>query len=355
MNITVFGTGKLGLCFALLLEESGHNVLGIDIDEDYIESLNNKTLTSSEPMVEVLLKRSKNFRATSSSLKGVNHSDILYIFVATPSLDDNTYDHSQIEKIVSYLLDNNIKDKSLIIGCTVMPGYCRDLAERLKHLNIRVSYNPEFIAQGDILHGLENPDFVLIGEHDSIEGQMIEDIYHSFIDEPVIKRMSTISAEICKLSLNCYITTKIAFANSIGDLAILSGASKEDILDAIGADSRVGSKCLKYGFGFGGPCFPRDNKALLKYAESKGTDIPISKASDESNNQHHNFLFQQSKDKETIFYSLSYKPNSPILTESQQLRLCSDLIDAGCKVKIVEKRKEVIDNLPDKIKNHLHD
>jgi len=165
-NITIIGIGKLGLGFSLLLEQSGYNVLGVDIISEYVNLLNNKKLKSFEPDYERLLKISKNFRATLSLEEGLNHSNTIFIIVQTPnSGGERFYDHSILSDLLTKINKLRISNKDLIIGCTVMPGYISEIG---KHLipdckNCHLSYNPEFVAQGEIIRGFKKPDIILVG------------------------------------------------------------------------------------------------------------------------------------------------------------------------------------------------
>jgi len=231
-----------------------------------------------------------------------------------------------------------------------MPGYTDKITERLKGEGFVASYNPEFIAQGSILRDQQSPDLVLIGEGNENIGDTLENIYNNIcVNSPSIKRMSPLSAEICKISLNCFLTTKIAFANMIGDLAVTAGAQADKVLEAIGTDTRVGNKCLRYGFGYGGPCLPRDNRALMAYAEEKDVKVPISVASDESNFLHlkfqvEKFLKDTDKEEDVIIEQVTYKPGTVILEESQELKFAVEIAEKGYKV-IIRESKEVIDNV----------
>lgn len=353
MKVGILGIGKLGLCFALHLEKNGYQVTGVDVSNEYVSSINNKTLSSSEPFVTASLRESKNLTAT-CIVEDVLQDDVslLFVFVATPSLQDGSYDHSQVESIAAQLVKFGKRKyvTDLVIGCTTMPGYCNNLAEKLKPYNYRVSYNPEFIAQGSIMHNLVNPDQVLIGEADKEAGDIIQHVYSRVCEnEPNYCRMDRLSAEITKLATNCFLTTKIAFANAVGDLAIRTGADYEKILWAVGADSRIGNKYLKYGFGFGGPCFPRDNRALSLFAAQNDFEWQIGKATDLSNQNHLEEQFRYymetyDANSEIVFDYVTYKKDSVLLEESQQLALAVKLAKAGRKV-VVKERKEVANQL----------
>lgn len=347
MNIGILGIGKLGLCFALNLERCGHAVVGADISKEYIESLTNKTFYSLEPQVNELLKASNNFTSTSNISSVLSDDfDLLFVMVATPSLPDGGYDHSQIERIAEQLIKNGKRQKrvDLIIGCTVMPGYCDTLNQRLSPFNYFVSYNPEFIAQGSIVYDQLYPDQILIGEADEMIGDKLEAIYLNMCRSSFKTcRMNRISAEIAKLATNCFLTTKISFANSVGDLAKAAGADEEKILRAVGADSRIGEKYLNYGYGFGGPCFPRDNRALNLFARNTGFNLLIGEATDNVNKQHLQFQFQQilktySQNEPIFFDEVAYKKGTVILEESQQLELAKRLAEVGREVVIIEKQ-----------------
>jgi len=339
-KVTIFGVGKLGVCFALNLDRVGYSVLGVDVHPPYVDSLNNKTLKSSEDSVEAMLQSSKNFMATTDVDEGLEFSDTLFVLVATPSLENGKYDHTQIDRLANQLIQRGRQQspKDLIIGCTTMPGYCDELQDRLAEYNYKVSYNPEFIAQGTIIRDQKAPDMVLIGSPDDQSAEKIATIYDTMtVNSPSVFTMSPLSAEICKISLNCFITTKIAFTNMVGDLATKVGAEPQKILNAIGADTRVGSKCTMYGYGYGGPCFPRDNRALGIYAKEQDCSINISDATDKCNEDHLQFMISSFEGDEIIIESVTYKPQSVMIEESQQLAYAVGLAKKGVKVTLVDK------------------
>ena len=352
MNISVIGIGKLGLCFALTLESSGFNVVGCDINPQYVQKINSKTLRSDEQGVEEKLKESNNFIATTDFEKTVQHSDMLFVVVATPSLESGRYDHSQVDSVVNKCISmgKQKQTKHLVVCCTTMPGYCDTVSDRLEKYNYTVSYNPEFIAQGTIIRDQSHPDMVLIGQANERVGDSLENIYKAHThSNPRICRMSRTEAEICKISLNCFLTTKIAFANMVGDIARFSNCNPDVILKAIGSDTRVGNKYLGYGFGYGGPCFPRDNRALAIHADDVGVDAMISKASDRSNNRHLKYqleLFKKenSKDTKIVFDFVTYKKESTMIIESQQLEFAKLLAEEGYQV-VLDERQSVYDQL----------
>lgn len=345
-SITIIGIGRLGLCTALCFEKAGYDVLGVDLHPAYIESLNNKTFSSLEPQVSAMLQASTSFKATCSLDEGLEFADIYYIMVDTPSTQGpEGYDHTNVNTVLSEINKRKVSNKHIVIGCTVFPGYVSAMKKSLMQdcVNTTLSYNPEFIVQGNIVYGLHYPDIVLIGEGSKEAGDIIEGIYHRVCKNiPQICRMSPESAEITKLALNCFITTKIAYANMIGDIADKTlGANKFDILKAIGGDTRVGHLCLKPGYGFGGPCFPRDNRALGSYAQAIGIEPLILQATDASNKLHAEFMTDQllHENKDTyVFEQVTYKDNCPvpIIDESQKLVVAAALAKASKKVVIID-------------------
>ena len=353
-TIGIIGVGKLGICLALTLEKAGFNILCYDINSSLLDSIQEKTYISNEPFVNDLLENAKNINITKNIIDIFNLNTI-FILVATPSLPNDSYDHSAIDKIIdNYLYSyNRLKDinikRNIIIASTVMPQYCNSIQEKVDDLNTEIIYNPEFIAQGSIIIDMVHPDMVLIGSKTKEGLEIIKKIYNKFIkNTPVYSEMSLLEAEITKIALNCFITTKITFANIIGDIVKYAGGNPNNVLNAIGSDSRIGKKCLNWGFGYGGPCFPRDNRALNFFARSQNLLNEIGEATDSSNKKHLNTLLYliknklQSKNKSIVFTSLSYKTNSIIIEESQQLQIAIELIKSGYNV-IIKERDEVKD------------
>jgi UDPglucose 6-dehydrogenase len=351
-RISLIGVGRLGLCLALVAERAGYQVLGVDVLPQYVEKINNKTLVSSEPLVTEYLSSSKNFRATTSVKEALEFADVIMVLVATPSTGgDRHYDVSQVSRVLTDINNHRVENKHVVICCTVLPGYIATIGRELLRdcKNTSLSYNPEFIAQGDIIRGLERPDIVLIGQGSPQAGDFIEALWSNFTcNEPKICRMSPESAEIAKLSLNCFVTMKISFANQIGDIADRTeNADKHAILAAVGSDSRVGSKCLGWGYGFGGPCFPRDNRALAGYAESVGIYPALAFATDEYNKLHSDVMAQKllEEDREEyIFENVTFKEPCavPIIEESQKLVVAKKLAKKGKKV-VIRDRPDIIE------------
>ena len=354
-TIGVIGAGRLGICFALLADRAGYKVIVSDVRKDYIKNLQEKTISTNEPYVPELLKQS-DIKATTSNEEVIKESDIIYTFVATPSLNDGSYDVSTVQKVVDDILDTPLvftDRKTFVVGCTTNAGDCDKFAEQLP--GMKVYYNPEFIAQGAIVNGLLKADMVLVGgEYD----RKIVDLYYRIQGpemEPNMNFMSLTAAELTKIALNCYLTMKISYANQVGEVLTKFGLDDEidTVLNAIGADSRVGSKYLGYGFGFGGPCLPRDNRAFAHAAETVGLKNNIGLTIDAFNDEHSDFLAnelcEKHKNKKVPFYfpdGITYKKGTDILEESQQYRLFKELLSRGYKVTVMEL-PEVVEKVYD--------
>jgi len=345
-NITVLGVGRLGLGLALLIEKAGFNVCGVDIFPDYVKSLNNKTFPTKEPEYEELLKNSKHFHATTNLEEGLNFSDIIFIIVQTPNGGgERFYDHSILSNLLQKINSYKVKNKSLIIGCTIMPGYIRDIAEVLvkECENTTVNYNPEFIAQGEIVKGFKNPDIILIGTKDDTLGDKLKNIYSKIVlTNPRYYILKPIEAELVKISINGFITTKLSFANMISDVCDTLGADKKAVLKSVGGDSRIGNKYFNPGYSFGGPCFPRDTKALKQVVDSVKINSDLLTSTTKYNEEHVTFqanqLLEENKDTYVI-ENICYKENSkiPIIEESAKLKIAKKLVEEGKKVIIKDE------------------
>ena len=348
-KIGLIGAGRLGLCLGILMEEAGYEVLASDVREDYVKDLQQNKISTNEPEIEYLLQHNENLRATTDNKKVIKESDIIFTLVQTPSLEDGSYDVSAVWQVVEDIKNTPavLTGKSFVVGCTTNPGDCAQFQEALVPFGIDVYYNPEFIAQGSIVNDLRKADMVLIGG----EGHhlpVLEEIYRDIqISQPSIHFMSTTAAEITKIATNCFLTTKVSYANMLGQVLSLSNMDDEidTVLNAIGSDSRVGNKYLKFGFGFGGPCFPRDNRAFAAYAQQVGVEHNIGTTTDNFNNSHTDFIkdYYIKKNPNHLPYCfkyLTYKPGIDILTESRQYDLALALLEEGYKIYCLDNTVE---------------
>lgn len=369
MKIGVIGAGRLGLTFALLCEKAGYEIIVSDKREDYVYNLNHGICNTNEPLIQQMLFEVTKFSATTSNVEIIENSDIIFTFVATPSTIDGNYDTTAVFEVANDFfeaskLDIPVFNKKFIVGCTTNPGDVEQIQNKLSMFSIQVAYNPEFIAQGEIVKGLEQSDIVLIGtEYQELANELIH-IYNKIQTTTVNAHvMSPKAAEITKIGINCFLTTKISYANMMGDILMKSNLSNEidSVLNAVGGDSRVGKKYMKYGFGFGGPCLPRDNRALGHYANDLGLKLNLPLTVDEFNKEHaefiKNFYISQNPDKSIPFVMnyVTYKRGTDILEESQQFKLCLDLLEEGYYVNVIEIDPVIkqLSDLSEKYNNRL--
>ncbi|MBU1997929.1 MAG: nucleotide sugar dehydrogenase, partial [Candidatus Omnitrophica bacterium] len=349
-GICVIGLGKLGLCTATCFASKGFKVIGVDVDIEKIEKINKGVTPIPETGLANLLKKYKNnIRATNDYDEAILNSDVSFIVVATPSLADGSFSNEFLEKALHRIGESLRRIKSyhvVVITSTVMPQttekVARFLLERVSGKkcgrDFGLCYNPEFIALGSVIHDFLNPDFLLIGEMNKKDGDILQEIYTLTCESnPRFARMSPVNAEITKISLNCYITTKITFANSVATLCEkVEGADAFTVCQALGFDSRIGSKYIKPGLGYGGPCFPRDNVAFAGFARILESKAKLAEMVDEVNQDQVERILHKlnslaavsnkNKDKINIgVLGLSYKPNTPVIEDSQALNIAQML------------------------------
>jgi nucleotide sugar dehydrogenase len=345
-TVGVIGVGKLGLCFALAAADAGFRVVATDKDLPYLRSVEDGSFRSKEPGVNELMAKTLDLSVVKTIPEVVEACPISFVFVPTPSLPNGSYDHTAVDDVLARLPVAD-EEKDLVICCTTMPGYILSASMLAKSKRFRLSYNPEFIAQGEILKGLTRPDLVLVGEDDDKAGEAITEVYRRIVkNDAFIFHMGITAAEVTKIALNCFLTMKISFANAIGDLLhrLACGGDVDNALSCIGHDSRVGNRYMRYGDGYGGPCLPRDNRALGLAAAAVGLDIRLSAASDAQNQLHlEEQLARVLLDPSKFFriVGVTYKEGTDMIEMSQRLALAVLAREAGKKVFIAD-REDVI-------------
>jgi len=356
-SISVIGLGKLGLCSAVCFASKGYKVIGVDIDSHRVALINKGDNPIQETNLTKTLRKCKdNLKATTDYKEAINNSQVTFIVVATPSEADGSFSNQQLEESLK-AIGLSLKDKNdyhlVVITSTVMPGTSEHVGKFILEetsgkkcgKDFGIAYNPEFIALGSVIHNFLNPDFLLIGEINKKDGDILEEIYKNTCDNnPKFGRMNLVSAEIAKISLNCYITMKITYANSLAAICEkVPEADSQMITSSIGMDTRIGKKYLKPGLGFGGPCFPRDNVAFAAFARKVGEKAKLAEMVDEVNRDQvrrieeivKNLIKDSNKAKEEVLVGvlgLSYKPNTPIIEDSQAIDIVELLINEGYKV-----------------------
>lgn len=346
MNIGIIGCDIVGLGFALLCEQNGHDILISDQDENFIYNLNQKICLTNEPLIQSLLLDSQRLSGTTDNIEIIKNSDIIFTFVETPPSVEDTYDTTKVfDVITNYFaassLDILLYDKKFVVCSTTNPGDVEQIQKRLGMYNIRVAYNPPNVSYGDIINGFKKSEVVIIGtEYDNLNNDLSV-IYNQIKESSVhIYSMSIKAAEVTKIGINGFLATKITYANMIGELMSRMGIEKEInlVLNAIGGDSRIGTKYLNYGLGFGGPSIPKSNRALIKYSKDLNLNISLPSSVKNDNDQHIEFLknqytqFNPDKSIPFIFDNLGFKKGVQTFDESQQMKLCIGLLTEGYTV-----------------------
>ena len=350
-TVSVVGLGKLGAPLAACLAAKGLRVIGVDADPCKVEMINRGQAPVYESRLEEFIQSSKQrLSATQSIEEAVLASEFTFVVVATPSEPEGGFSLRYVLPVceaIGCALSVKQSFHVVVLTSTVMPGSTggpvRSALERTskKHAgrDFGLCYGPEFIALGSVIHDFLNPDFVLIGESDLRSGAMLEGLYKEVCDNQFsAARMSFINAEITKLALNSYVTTKISFANMLARICEkLPGANVDDVTAAIGLDSRVGPKYLKGALSYGGPCFPRDNLALATLARQIGAPADIAQVTDQFNRSQMMWLADLVQgylpEGETAgILGLTYKPNTDVVEQAAGSLLAHELSARGIRV-----------------------
>ncbi len=351
MRISVVGLGKLGSPLAAVLAHEGNTVIGVDVNEAFVAAINEGRAPVEEPGLQELIDHNRSrLRATCAFDEAIAGSDVSFVIVPTPSLSNgfftNEYVLAAMESIGAAL---RAKDgyHLVVITSTVIPGSTGGVIRRtLEQASQRrlgetlgLCYSPEFIALGSVVRNLLYPDFALIGESDRRAGDLLEEIYRrSTANTPVVRRMNFVNAEITKISVNTFVTTKITYANMVAELCEhLPGADIDVVTDAVGSDSRIGSKYLRGALGYGGPCFPRDNRAFAALARSVGMSADIAEATDRVNDRQVDRVVglarRHARPGDTVaVLGLAYKPDTGVVEESQGVKIARSLHRLGYRV-----------------------
>jgi nucleotide sugar dehydrogenase len=350
MKIGIIGANTLGVAFLLLCENAGYDVMIYDENEDIISNLNQEIYNTTEPLIQKMLFESYDFSGTTDVIELIEKCDTIFTFVDTIPTIDGGNDTTKVFEVSNHFftasqLDIPIHNKKFIIGSTMNPGETEQIQEKLHMFNIQVGYCPTMSSEGNIINGYYNSDIIIIGtEHTELSNQLIT-LFSKIQPSGVnVHTMSFKAAEISKLSINTYLSMKISFANMLGDLFIKSGLKEESgvILNTIGGDSRIGSKSLKYGFGYGGLNLPRDSKTLTEFIKKYEIDDTLISSIKDSNENHSKFLkeyyISQNPNKEIpfVFGHIGFKEGVNNLINSQQWNLCLELLKEGYYINVID-------------------
>lgn len=306
-RVGVCGLGKVGSVIHKVFTDAGFPTVGHDVDD-----------TRSQASISEL----------------VEASDACIFIVPTPSLPDGTFDNQYLIDAITKVSEQVRKlkryDYVFIVSSTTAPGSCEHVFKPLLPPGAGLVYKPEFIAQGSIEEDLKHPDLVLIGEFTPWAGHAAEALYSQIVRSAVsIRHMSLTEAELAKIAVNCAVTQKISFANQVGLVADAMGCDAHKILEAVGCDSRIGSKYLHPGLPFGGPCFPRDNRMFRAVAQKNRIYAMPAMATDLMNEEVKNRILHRLSGGNTPvgILGLAYKPGTDITEESLGMWLCEKFSD----------------------------
>jgi UDPglucose 6-dehydrogenase len=356
-KISIFGLGKLGSSMLACFAQKKWDVIGVDIDELNIQKINNSISPIFEPGVDQLIKdNQKNITATLDHSYAVQNSSISFVVVPTPSSKLGNFSLKYIELVIKNI-GEALKLKNeyhlIVITSTVLPGDMEKIINLLEarsgkvcNEDFSICYNPDFIALGSIIKDFLNPDMILIGQSDDKGGSILQSVHKQLVqNSPKIHRMNLYNAELAKIALNSYCTLKITFANILAEICEnLPGGDVDSVTNAIGDDKRVGREFMKGGLSYGGPCFPRDNRAFAYSASKFGVTETLSHKTDRINNYHKNTriplkiekILKSFKTDSLSVLGITYKKDTRLIEESASIHVIKELSKKGIKIKIYD-------------------
>ena len=375
MKISVIGTGYVGLVNGACLAELGNDVTCIDIDKEKIDKLKNGVIPIYEPGLEEIIQRNIKLNRIhfSTDYSSIKSSNVTYITVGTPPKEDGSADLKyvlnaaecfaneilNVEKennvFPSIFFENNMLSRYIIVTKSTVPvGTSEKVLNKIYETFekndrgylckfIGVVSNPEFLKEGSAINDCMNPDRIVVGVKNGRDKHIMETLYSPFIKKGSEVIFTNIpSSEMIKYASNSMLATRISFMNEIANLCEIIGANVDDVRKGMGADKRIGDKFLYPGCGYGGSCFPKDVRALVKTAEENGLEMKIVKATEEVNNCQKHILYKKisniegfSLEGKTIaVLGLAFKPKTDDMREAPSLVFMNDLIDNVKDIKI---------------------
>ncbi len=338
----VIGAGYVGLSTALGGIELGHSVIGVDIDEGRIASLSNGVLPISEAGMLESLERgleSGSLAFTTNAADAVSHAQIVFLCLPTPQSSDGSADLSYIEAVARQIGPHLSTEAVVVNKSTVPVGTSVVVAHWLGRSDVSVVSNPEFLRQGTALHDFLNPTRIVIGGDNDEAVEKVASLYTS-INAPLLK-MNAASAEALKYAANSFLATKLTFVNAIADICELVGADISDVVQGLGLDDRIGNQFLNPGPGWGGSCFPKDTRALVRIAESNGYDFALLRGVIQTNDEQYERIALkiielcggEVREKTIAAWGLTFKANTDDLRDSPAIAILSILHERGARIK----------------------
>jgi len=357
MRICVIGTGYVGLVVGASLAETGNKVVCVDKDQSKIEKLKNNVIPIYEPGLEELVRRNQkeNRLFFTTSLKEIiPNSDIIYIAVGTPEKEDGTVDLSYVLAVAEEIGATMRDEYKIIVNKSTVPmGTAREIKKIIENktkASIDVISNPEFLKEGSALQDFMKPDRIIIGTDNSDAAEKIKDLYEPFIrtGNPILV-MGIESAEMTKYASNTMLASRISFMNEIANLCEKVGADVEEVRMGMAKDPRIGSKFLFPGIGFGGSCFPKDVKGIIRTGKEHGLPMKVCESVDLVNKTQKEIIFKkikkrfsQLKGRKIALWGLSFKPQTDDMREAPSIVTINLLLSEGVNIKAYDP--QAIDN-----------
>ena len=351
MNIAVVGTGYVGLVVSACLAENGNHVIAVDIDEEKIARLKRGEIPIYEPGLAELVKRNVDEERLSFATdfdNAVRQSKILFIAVGTPTSEDGSADISNVLSVAEGIGRAMDEYKIVVLKSTVPVGTNRSVQETIAGITrhpVAVVSNPEFLKEGAAIDDFLRPDRVVVGTDDPAVAELMKELYRPFMrtGNPVLV-MDPESAEVTKYAANAMLASRISFMNEIARLCENVGADVANVRRALGTDSRIGHPFLFPGVGYGGSCFPKDIRALLKTASHAGVKLELIEATERVNEAQKIYLVSKIrghfgdglKGKSLAIWGLAFKPRTDDMREAPALALIHALIEEGVSVRVYD-------------------
>ena len=358
MNITVVGTGYVGLVTGACFSKMGNKVYCVDIDEEKINGLKNNVIPIYEPSLEYMVKRGQEKRDlffTTDIKEALDDSNIVFIAVGTPMKEDGSANLDYIFSAARNIAESISKDSIIVIKSTVPVGTAFKVKELIESIirersldvNIEIASNPEFLKEGVAVEDCLRPDRIVIGAEKDEVFEVLKDLYSPFVsnhDRFVL--MDVKSSEMTKYVANAMLATKISFMNEIANICELTGANVKDVRLGIGSDKRIGYDFIYAGCGYGGSCFPKDVQALINTSLEHGYEPKLLSNVEIVNKNQKMVLVKKIVDRfgddlsgfTFAIWGLSFKPSTDDVREATSLVVISNLIDKGAKVKAYDPK-----------------
>ena len=349
MKISIVGTGYVGLVQGAVFADTGNNVLCMDVDEKKIHNLKKGIIPIYEPgLEEMVVRNAQNGRLefTTRLDHAVERSEIIFLCLPTPQSEDGSADLSRVMSVAEQISQHINSDKIIVSKSTVPVGtvdQVRQIFKKVTRYTVDVVSNPEFLKEGAAVQDSLKPDRIVIGTRSQRVIEKMTELYESFVrtGNPILF-MDEHSAELTKYASNSFLATKISFMNELANLCEHVGADINLIRKGMGSDPRIGSQFLFAGIGYGGSCFPKDIKALIKTSQEKNYEFKILQAVDEVNTQQkkllfrkvHNYFGGQLSGKTIAVWGLAFKPQTDDMREAPSIEILAALIDAKAKIRV---------------------